>query len=179
MPMRALQAAEGPQLYRFGNWTLVLPAELAPGTLQAGSYALRLPVTGMELLAYWQDGSQRAVALRFSGRDPAEDAVVMKSFRSSSQLKGCEFGSGSRIKPLKAVLPTDAEALPLPEETSVVLSGSERGLRRSGDVLVADLGTARLQLSEDSPTVRLGDWNSAEFCRFELLERSGEDEDAY
>lgn len=172
-------AAETPQVYRFGHWTLVAPAEVSPEALSAGPYALRPPSTGIELLAYWQDGSARAVAIRFSGEDPEQDLVILKSYRRSNRIKACTFGLSTRIKPLKKARPAEAEAeaVVFPDGASLLVDGSERGLRREGDVLVADLGGVRLQLQEDSPTVRLGQWDSAEFCRFELVEASKNDED--
>jgi len=69
----------------------------------------------------------------------------------------------------------------LPDTLEVNLPGGDRALRRVADVLVADLGTARIQIADDSPVVRLGLWNSADFCRFEVELRdrqsSGADED--
>lgn len=170
-------AAEPSQVYRFGGWTLITPAEVSPEALRAGPYALRLPLNGIELLAYWQDGSQRAVAIRFSGEAAEKDVVVMKSYRRFNRLKACEFGQPSRFKALKKARPAGVEALEFPDGASLLLGGSERGLRREGDVLVADLGGARVQLQEDSPTVRLGQWDSAEFCRYELVEADKDLED--
>lgn len=176
IPSSAVIAAETPQVYRFGGWTLIAPAEVSPEALRAGPYTQRLPLTGLEFLAYWQDGSQRAVAIRFSGEDPKQDAVVMKSYRRVNQLKACEFGPSARLKPLKKTRPAGVEAVVFPDEASLLLGDTERGLRREGDLLVADLGSARVQLQADSPTVRLGQWDSAEFCRYELIEASEDDE---
>ena len=177
IPSSALLAAETPQVYRFGGWTVIAPAELSPEVLRAGPHTMRLPLGGLELLAYWQDGSQRAVAIRFSGEDPAQDVVVMKSYRRSNRLKDCGFGAAARIKPLKKTRPAEVEAVNFPDDASLLLGNTERGLRREGDLLVADLAGARVQLQEDSPTVRLGQWDSAEFCRYELIEANKDDED--
>ncbi|MES2884369.1 MAG: hypothetical protein V4709_06170 [Pseudomonadota bacterium] len=174
-----LRAEEPLRVYRFGSWTLLTPAEISPETLASGREALPIGSQGLELLAYWQDGSQRALALRFDGSDAKQDAVVMKSFRRVNSLKGCKFGPDARLKPFKKMLPKDAEPVDFPDDGGLQLVGSERGLRRNGEVLVLDLGTARVQLSEDSPVVRVGEWNSADFCRFELLARPDEPEDAF
>ena len=56
----------------------------------------------------------------------------------------------------------------------ITFAGSDRGLRRVGEELIADLGPYRVKIALDSPIVRLGEWDSADFCRFELHEREGE-----
>lgn len=177
IPSSVVIAAEPAQVYSFGGWTLIAPAEISPEALRAGPHVLRLPSTGIELLAYWQDGSQRAVAIRFSGEAPERDAVVLKSYRRSNRLKACKFGQPSRFKVLKKARPANVEAVEFPEGANLLLDGTERGLRRDGDMLVADLGGARVQLQEDSPTVRVGQWDSAEFCRYELIESTKDDDD--
>lgn len=161
-------AAEPPLLYRFGGWLLLMPAEANPEALEPGPYVLRMPTDGIELMAYWQGGRTRAVALHFDAQDFKKDYVVLKSFLSSSRLKGCGIGPVARIKPLKNLIAKDAVALELPEHGALLLAGSDRGLRRVGELLVADLGSARVQLMADSPVVRVGEWDSAEFCRYEL-----------
>ena len=161
-------AQDARSVYRFGEWTLIAPPGVDAEALAAGTLTLAVPAEGLELLAYWQDGSQRALALRFHPSDAAQDVAAMKSFNRSNRLKGCSLGSGMRIQRLKDALPKDAEPLVFPDDGALMLRGSERGLRRAGDVLVADLGKLRVQLAEDSPTVRVGEWNSADFCRFEL-----------
>lgn len=161
-------AAEPARVYRFGGWTLLMPADADEPALASGRYSVNVPAEGLELLAYWQDGSQRAVALRFSGSDIKLDAVAMKSFHRSNRLKGCKFGAGARVKSYKDAVPENAPIQAFPDDGVLLLKGSDRSLRRAGEVLVADLGNARVQFAEDSPTVRLGEWNSADFCRFEL-----------
>ena len=174
-----LRAEDPLTVYRFGGWTLLAPAALSPAALESGSEALPISSQGLELLAYWQDGSQRALALRFDASDAKQDTVVMKSFRRVNRLNGCKFGADARLKPLKSLLPKEAEAVEFPDEGGLRLTGDERGLRRNGEVLVLDLGTARVQLSEDSPVVRVGEWNSADFCRFELRTSPGEPDEAF
>lgn len=173
-----LRAEEPLRVYRFGGWTLLTPAELSPAALESGREALSIGSQGLELLAYWQDGTQRALALRFDAGDAKQDAVVMKSFRRVNRLNGCKFGPDATLKPLKKMLPKESEPMDFPDDGSLQLIGAERGLRRNGEMLVLDLGTARVQLSEDSPVVRVGEWNSADFCRFELRARPEEPDDA-
>lgn len=171
IPTKLVLAADdedGRLRYRFGGWTLILPPELPAASLEAGGPPLRMPLEGLEILAYWEDGSQRAIALRFDGSDTRQDKVVLKSLRSVRLLKGCEFGAGARIKTLKKMPEGQPPPPLLPDTLEVNLPGSDRALRRVADVLVADLGTARIQIAEDSPVVRLGQWDSADFCRFEV-----------
>ncbi len=168
------------QLYRFGGWMLVAPAALSPQALESGAVTLPVPAGGIEFLAYWQDGRERALALRFAS-DGKLDAAVMSSFGRGRQLKGCKLGNSARLKPMKQVLPRerpkDADIPAFPDDATLVLAGSERRLTRAGDVLVADLGSARVQIADDSPIVRLGEWGSADFCRFELIRNTDEDEE--
>lgn len=164
----AAQDEDGQLHYRFGGWTLMLPPALSAATLEVGSPPLRMPLEGLEILAYWEDGSQRAIALRFDGSDARQDRVALKSLRSVRLLKGCEFGAGARIKAMKKMPEGQPPPPLLPDTLEVNLPGSDRSLRRVADVLVADLGTARIQIAEDSPVVRLGQWDSADFCRFEV-----------
>ncbi len=172
--------AEGPlHTYRFGDWTLLAPAEITPSALASGREALPIASQGLELLAYWQDGSQRALALRFSGSDEKQDAVVLKSFRRVNRLNGCRFGPDARLKSLKSMLPKEVEPVEFPDDGGLQLVGSARGLRRNGEMLVLDLGTARVQLSQDSPVVRVGEWNSADFCRFELRAKPDAPDEAF
>ncbi|MDO9454269.1 MAG: hypothetical protein Q7J29_15625 [Stagnimonas sp.] len=176
------QAADAPQIYRFGDWTLIAPPAMTPEALRDGTATLPLSAEGVELLAYWQDGSQRAMALRFDAKDATQDAVVLKSFKRTHRIKGCKFGSLARLKPLKDWLPKDKgfEPAVFPDDGAMtLLGGSARSLRRAGDVLVADLGTTRVQIADDSSTVRLGEWNSADFCRFELIPASQEADEEF
>lgn len=167
----AAQAVQPAQAYRFGGWTLLAPA----GLFVDGTAPAAMAGQGVEVLAYWQDGQERAVALRFDGAVPPQDAVVLKSHRDSRRIKGCDFGAGARVTPLTVALSAVTEIRDLPDDTSVLLPGNDRSLRRVGDLLVADLRGVRVQLAEDSPIVRAGEWDSAEFCRFEL-KAEGEDE---
>ncbi len=173
----ALWAADSAQVYRFGGWTLIAPPTVTAEALASGSYALPVTEDGIEFLAYWQDGRERALALRFSGQDLKKDVAVLKSAGSIRRLSGCELGPSSRLKALKSALSKTSEPTVFPDDGSVTLAGSDRGLRRVGDMLVADLGSARVQISEDSPVVRLGEWGSADFCRFELKTWSLGDEE--
>lgn len=178
IPATAVLAAaddSGRHRYRFGGWTLILPPALTATTLEAGGAPLRMPLEGLEILGYWEDGSQRAIALRFDGTDAKKDKVALKSLRSVRALKGCDFGGGARIEALKKVPEGTPPAPLLPDTMEVNLPGGDRALRRVADVLVADLGTARIQIADDSPVVRLGLWDSADFCRFEveLRDRKG------
>jgi len=168
IPQGVLHAADRPQVYRFGGWTLITPPEVDNPSLEAGPVTLVVPEKGIEFLAYWQDGSERALALRFHSTDPKQDVAAMKSYRSTRRLYGCELGPSARIKSLERSLPPEGLPTTLPEASVIELAGSDRGLRRVSDVLVADLGIARVQIAEDSPVVRLGEWGSADFCRFEL-----------
>ncbi len=172
-PVLAADDPDGKHRYRFGGWTLLLPPELPASALEAGGPPLRMPQAGLEILGYWEDGSRRAIALRFDGEDAKKDRVALRSLRSVRTLKGCKFGGGGRIPALKKAPEGQPPAPTLPETLEVNLPGSDRALRRVNDVLVADLGTARIQLTEDSPVVRLGQWDSADFCRFELEVKEG------
>ena len=160
--------AATPQVYRFGSWTLIAPAEVTPEALATGPHPISSRASGVEFLAYWQDGAQRALALRFDGSDGAKDLVALKSHHRSHRIKGCGLGGSARIAPLSKALPKDVEPVEFPDGGAVSLSGTDRGVRRAGELLVIDQGPLRVQLAEDSPLVRAGAWASAEFCRFEL-----------
>lgn len=160
--------AQTPQVYRFGSWTLIAPAEVTPEALATGPHPISSRASGVEFLAYWQDGAQRALALRFDGSDGAKDLVALKSHHRSHRIKGCGLGGSARIAPLSKALPKDVEPVEFPDGGAVSLSGTDRGVRRAGELLVVDQGPLRVQLTEDSPLVRAGAWASAEFCRFEL-----------
>ena len=150
------------QAYRFGGWTL-----FAPVAIEGGAQALGAPEKPLEFLLYWQDGSERAVSLSF-GPDAAQDRSALKTGRAMLRFIGCKSRGGGRVAkaPRKPVAsPLDTE---FPDETSLLLPDGERGLCRSGELLIADLGGYRVQLAEDSPVVRAGEWDSADFCRFEL-----------
>lgn len=180
--LHADEDAPPPQLYRFGDWLLVVPADVRPEVLVPGPYEMPVPAAGIELLAYWQDGSQRAVSLRYDALLPKQDLAVLKSFRSSSRIKGCDYGGPGKVKTLKSALRKTGlqatDAIAFPEDGALLLAGTERGLHRVGDVLVADLGNSRVQLTDDSPVVRVGDWGSGKPCRFEFeIELTNDPED--
>lgn len=159
------KAEETTQRYRFGNWVVVVPADAGPDALVNGP--VPLTADGVELLVYWQDGSERAVSLHFDATDAGKDLVLLKSYRDVTRLKGCGLGARGRMPKLQKAAKT-LEMPEFPDDAALQIPRSERGLRRVGDVLVADLGTARVQLTDDSPVVRVGEWNSAEFCRYEM-----------
>lgn len=173
-------AREAVQIYRFGEWTVVAPTSVGPAALTSEAPALLLPLEGLDLVAFWQDGSQRAVGLHFDGRDPKKDTVVVRSLGGTNQVSGCKLGATARLKKMKELVPKDAVVDTFPDDGILQLAGSSRGLRRSGEALVADMGGARVQLLEDSPIVRKGLWDSADFCRIELNPvESAEDELPY
>lgn len=165
-------AADDPVAYRFGDWVL-----LSPVPLESGTQALKVPVDGLEFRFYWKDGSERAVALRFDGDRGEKDRSLLRSGREQIRFDGCKrAGAGGSIAKLsKKALP---EAIPeLPDDTALTMNSTERGLRRDGDTVVADLGKHRVQLTSDSPVVRAGEWQSADFCRYELNHASGSPEE--
>lgn len=165
-------AAEEPVAYRFGDWTL-----LSPLPIEAGTQALPVPADGLEFRFYWKDGSERAVALRFDADKGEKDRSLLRSGREQIRFDGCKRtgGGGSIARLAKKSLP---EVIPeLPDDTALTLNNTERGLRRDGDTVVADLGKHRVQLTSDSPVVRAGEWQTADFCRYELHHASGSAED--
>ena len=159
-------------VYRFGEWMLVTPVPVEASALAAGPYTLALPAEGSEWRLYHGDGQQRALALRFAA-DPAKDVAILHTHDFTGRLKGCHinFDIAARMPRLKAVQPADAVVQELPDDTVIAFAGTDRGLRRVGEELIADLGPYRVKISADSPIVRLGEWDSADFCRFELHER--------
>lgn len=164
-----------PRVYRLGGWTLITPADITPEALSAGPYHMPAPAAGVEFLAYWQDGSERALAVRFHGSDAGQDQIRLKSYHRTHRIKGCGLGVGSRIASLKKMLPKDAEPMEFPDGSAVLFSGNDRSLRRQGELLVIDQSTLRVQLSEDSALIRAGESDSGDFCVFELT-REPEDE---
>jgi len=172
---QAADKTEAAGVYRFGEWTLVAPA-IAKPSLTAGTHTLQLPSTGLELLFYWKEGDERALAVRFNGEDAKEDVSVLRSRFSTERLKGCRARLGGRIKSMDKVRPAEVEAVELPDDTRIIVDGSERGLVRYGETLAFDLGTHRVQITQDSSIVRVGEWDSAKFCRFELKEKEDRDD---
>ena len=162
-------------VYAFGEWTLVTPVPVEAAALVAGPYTLALPAEGSEWRLYHGDGEQRSLALRVAA-DPAKDVAILHTHDFTGRLKGCHvsFDLAARMPRLKAVRPADAGVQELPDDTVITFAGSDRGLRRVGEELIADLGPYRVKIALDSPIVRLGEWDSADFCRFELHEREGE-----
>lgn len=160
-------AAEPRSVYRFGEWTLLTPLMPANGGMPPGQ----------EWLLYWQDGSQRALSLRFDA-DPKREHTLLRSGAAVSRLKGCSPRGGGNIPPLhKARAQAASEDQEWADGRTLLLSGGTRGLGRSGDTLVADLADHRVQITADSPLVRVGEWDSADFCRYELRNSPGDDED--
>lgn len=167
----AAGAAPNPEasVYRFGQWTVVAPVHLAASEVSPGPYPLSPPQSGSEWLLYFGDGSQRALALRFSG-NAKSDTATLRTHDFAGRLKGCNsgFGFAASLPSLKAARPAAAEISDWPDDSRVVIAGSDRGLRRVGEDLIADLGPFRVKITDDSPVVRVGEWDSADFCRYEL-----------
>jgi len=163
MPVAA--AADAVVHYRFGEWTLRAPASLSPQRLAGSNILVN---EGIEITAHWQQGKDRAVALRFDSAETKKDAVVLKSFRNTRRVQGCKFTRGSHIEPLALGMADDIEKPEWPDGSALTLPGADRTVRRVGDMLVFDLGGMRVQLNADEPVVRVGEWGTADFCRFEL-----------
>jgi hypothetical protein len=161
------------QVYRFGQWRLLrAPASAAPAELAPGLYKLVPGAQPEELFLYFGDGEERALALQFSaeGRD---DRAVMRSGWLSERLNGCRYGLPARLPALLSVLKLKklpAGELPELPDDSVLRMGNdgERGVRRVGDELVADLGRFRLRILADGGTVHVGEPDSGAFCRYEV-----------
>lgn len=166
-PVLAEAEVAGDTQYRFGEWLVVLP--VASDLLLSSPQSLAVPVGGFEPRLYWQDGKRRAARLHFDALDAQQDFTVLRSGTARNRLKGCSPRGGGRIAPIG---PLHEDIPEWPDGFEVMLTGSERGLRRSGDTLAADLGTHRVQITLDSPLVRVGEWDSADFCRYELDGRS-------
>ena len=162
-------------VYQFGEWTLITPTKIEVDELVPGPHVLRLPVSGMEFLLYWHDGKERALAVRFDGENLKDDVTVLRSRYTTDRLKGCTPHFGGRIKSLKKARPAKVEAVEFPDDGAIVITGSERGFIRHGETLAFDLGTHRVQITQDSPIVRVGEWGSADFCRFELKDKDGDE----
>lgn len=169
-----MAAATQPRsVYRFGEWTLVTP--LMP---HDGETPPQLSAQGQDLLLYWQDGRRRALSLRFD-LDPKREQALLRSGAAVNRLKGCSPRSGGGgIPPLRKVrAQAEGEDREWTDGSTLLLAGSARGLSRSGDTLVADMADHRVQITADSPLVRVGEWDSADFCRFELNNDDSRDDD--
>lgn len=176
LPSAAAAAPAVPAgLYRFGEWTVITPTVLDTDALVPGPYSLELPISGAEFLLYWQEGKERALAVRFESSTPKDDVTVLRSRYSMGRLKGCKPRDGGRIKSLKKARPAKVEAAEFPDDAVIVIAGSERGIARHGETLAFDLGSHRVQITQDSPIVRIGEWGSADFCRFELKDKERDD----
>lgn len=165
--------------YRFGEWAFVMPRAITIEELTQGPYAWQPPLKGLEFLLYWGDGKERALALRFSGENAKDDMTLLRSRFSTDRLKGCQPRGTGRVRPQKKEKEGEiskVEPPEFPDDASIVFTGSERSLRRYGEILAFDLGTHRVQITRDSPVVRIGEWNSADFCRFELEPRQRDEQ---
>ena len=162
-------------VYQFGEWTLITPMQVTADELAPGPYTQGLPITGMEFLLFWRDGKERALAVRFDGKDPKDDVTVLRSRNSTDRLKGCKLRDSGRIKSLKKARPAKFEAVEFPDDGAFTIADSTRGFIRHGETLAFDLGSHRVQITEDSPVVRVGEWGSADFCRFELKDKDSEE----
>ena len=154
--------------FHFGEWTLVVPAAVTAETLATGSYPLPVASDDAEFLLYWQNGQQRALALRFNRSNAEKDVAVLRSLDTVQRLKGCTGSYGSSMKTLKQALPAGAATPELPDDTVIKLGDDGRGLRRVGDELIADLMPYRVKIALDSLLVRVGEPGSGDFCRWEL-----------
>lgn len=173
MPAALAAPFEPGSAVRFGEWTLARPAKAATPTVLTGQVYKLLPGKDQpeELFLYYRDGQERALLLHFEA-EGAQDRAVLRTNWLSERLNGCRYGMPARLPTLLTVL--DVKKLPpgdLPElpDDSLLRIGNEgdRGLRRVGEELVADLGRFRVRLIADSPTVHVGEPSSGDFCRFE------------
>lgn len=158
---------------RFGDWTLARPAQAATPSVLTGQVYKLVPEKNKaeELFLYYKDGEERALLLRFEA-EGKDDRAVLRTDWLSERLNGCRYGVPARLPPLLTVLglkKMPAGDLPELPDDSLLRIGNEgdRGLRRVGEELVADLGRFRVRLIADSPTVHVGEPSSGDFCRFE------------
>jgi hypothetical protein len=156
--------------YRFGDWTLVSPAPLETGT-----QSIRLGTEGMEFQIYWKNGRERALSFHFAASEEEADRSLIRSGRSVTRFAGCKPRGGGRIASMPK-LPPREELPPLPDGSALLMGDTERGLRRQGELLIVDLKCHRTQIASDSPLVRAGEWDSADFCRYELRYESEDEE---
>lgn len=175
MPSAFADPFQPGQPYRFGQWTLVrAPGAAAAATLAPQLYKLIPGQKPEELFLYYGDGKERALALSFAS-EGKEDRAVLRSGWLSERLNGCRYGMPARLPALLEVLKLKklpaGEPPELPDD-SVLRMGNdgERGLRRVGDELVADLGRFRVRVLAEGPTVHVGEPESGAFCRYELGE---------
>jgi len=160
--------------FRFGQWTMVLAGR---GSAEQLSRAPLGPGSGgapLELFLYWQDGRERALALRFDAEQAKAD---LRSRDVVQHLRACSAEGQGRIPGLASLLPSGAGLAELPEGSVVNAGGPGHGLRRVGDELVADLSGFRAKLGTDSYLVFAGDPVSGRFCRWELKGSDAEYDD--
>lgn len=167
------RAAETPSVFRFGEWVIFTPPGVTAEVLSAGAALPRNTPPVAEFLAYWRDGKERALSIRFHYDDASKDVIQMRDNQRNYRVKGCKLGSGRPFERLEKLISIGPEGqMPtmtnFPSGGAVHLPGVERSLRREVDLLIADFGAMRLQLSEDSSVVRVGLWQTGDFCRFEL-----------
>jgi hypothetical protein len=176
MPVLACAGVEpGAAIYHFGQWTLIAPVHPESSALSPGPYMLNVPPQGSDWLLYHEDGRYRAVSLHFAA-NAKDDTAVLRTNDFAGKLKGCNssLGFASNLPSLKAKRP-NMEIVDFPDDSNIIVAGSDRGLRRSGEDLIADLGPFRVKITDDSPVVRLGEWDSADFCRYELKDAAKDD----
>jgi len=174
MPMALAAPFDPGSAMRFGQWTLARPAQAASPSLLTNQVYKLVPGKDQaeELFLYYRDGQDRALLLHFEA-EGEKDRAVMRTNWLSERLNGCRYGMPARLPPLLTVLgvkklpPGDLPELP---DDSLLRIGNEgdRGLRRVGEELVADLGRFRVRILADSPIVHVGEPSSGDFCRFEL-----------
>lgn len=176
------QAQQIPSVFRFGDWVIFTPPGVTGDALRAGVALPQNTPPVAEFLAYWKDGSERALALRFHYEDPTKDVIQMRDNERTYQVKGCDLGRGRPFERLEKLIPIGPEGqMPpmnnFPAGGVVYLPGVERSVRREANLFIADFGALRLQLSEDSSVVRVGLWQTGDFCRYELGTPGADDDD--
>jgi hypothetical protein len=153
--------------YRFGDWVLIVPGIHA--VPEGAAVVVDLdPQQSHELRLYWQNGKDRALALRFNDFKPGLDRAVLKAYDDIQVMDACEHGAQDRLPNERTDLPLPPDISELPDDSEFRISGSHRVLRRVGDELVADLAKFRVKVATDSPLVRAGDPASGDFCRWEM-----------
>lgn len=153
--------------FRFGEWTLVVPGT---HTVEDGA-AVIVDLDAQqshELRLYWQDGRDRALALRFNELERAKDRAVLRAYEDIQAIEACAHGAQEDFPAARSDLPLPDEIIELPDDSEFRITGSHRVLRRVGDELVADLSKFRVKVATDSPLVRAGDPSGGDFCRWEM-----------
>lgn len=164
---------------QFGQWTIARAKE-APAPIAQSESLYRVnpaPDREEEIYLYFGDGVDRALLLRYAV-EPKLDRAVLATGMLSQKLNGCRQGLPARLKPLKTVLGSKdalkAERPELPDDVVLRVGDGDRGLRRVGEELVADLGGFRVRILADGSNVHVGEADSGDFCRFEV---DGRDQD--